>query len=374
MIDISLITEAVSGGSFDNYNSYVPAMEFVDDLDESTFLSARAAVLSEASNVFEYCHSVDEIMTEAVVVGNIENAAIISENAVSNVFQKIKKILNKIISVFKGLINKIKAFFYTLTGKTDKWVKLIRPRAQAASKRRGKGTIDAMMHDWKLDKVRDHITTVATVVSTVKTNTIDNMVTEIGEKINSSTDTSEMSSEDVDKFYCTNAGVEEDFNIKDFNSETIKTRLNEIWKEMSGGEKSNMSLSVTTMIDAVDGAKKLKSQYDSALSAAVNAYSAAEKRADTASKRFQNDEANDLKDPYATKPGETTDSDQYKSRIKSNKNKIAICEGYVRYIKVTGDISTSIIQMAIKAVKTMCSEYMGAVNRFVGVRDAAVNK
>lgn len=370
MIDISLLTEAVSGGSFSGSDSYVPAMEFTGELDESTFMTARAVVLTEAVGISEFCHQSEEILTEAVM-NDLDRAVVISESAVDTVINKIKSIIDKIIAIFKGLINKIKAFFYTLTGKTDKWVKLIRPRARAASQRKSKGEVEANMHEWKIENIKKVLDSCKSETDDVKAFDIETKAKDLEDNATNK----DMSDDEIDKILirelqvsCNAAG-----NGKapdDLSQESMKSALNDVWEAVSGGGKTTVTIGVTKMIDEVDGSKKLKSELDKALSAAQTAYEAAKKKLNTIDKNRRNDE--DVKTMYDTKADEA--ETVKKGRIAKMENVLKFYSGYSRALKFKADYVTGSTQAAIKAVKTMCSEYMGAVNRFVGVRDAAVNK
>lgn len=370
MIDISLLTEAASGGSFGSSDSYVPAMEFTGELDESTFLTARAAILTEAVGISEFCHQSEEILTEAVM-NDLDRAVVISESAIDTVVNKIKSIIDKIIAIFKGLINKIKAFFYTLTGKTDKWVKLIRPRARAASQRKSKGEVEANMHEWNVANIKKVLDSCKSETDTIKTFDIE---TKAGDLEDNATN-KDMSDDEIDKILirelqvsCNAAGNGK--TPDDLSQESLKSALNDVWEAVSGGEKTTVTIGVTKMIDEVDGAKKLKSDLDKALSAAQSAYELAKKKLNTVTTKRR--DKDDLKNLYDNKDSE--DENVKKGRISRGENILKFYNGYSRTLKFKADYVTGSTQAAIKAVKTMCSEYMGAVNHFVGVRDAAVNK
>lgn len=371
MIDISLLTEAASGGSFGGYNSYTPAMEFTGELDESTFMTARTAVLTEAVGISEFCHQSEEILTEAVM-NDLDRAVVISENAFDTVVQKIKKLIDKIIAVIKGLFNKIKAFFYTLTGKTDKWVKLIRPRVRAASQRKGKGEVEASMHEWNLSDINTISNHITEYVNDINAIDVESNMADYVTKV--AADGTEMDADAIDKIFIREMQIK-DLDNKDFSdlsAESLKNFMNVMWERLSGGEKTTVTKSVDSMISAVEGSKKLKASLDKGLSSAERAYQSVKKKLDTASSKFKN--TDDIKNMYSDDAKANEDEPTTKKRIATNKNKISMYDGYGRALKFNSDRTTGTIQMAIKAVKTMCSEYMGAVNRFVGVRDAAVNK
>src|SRR5699024_4742595 len=142
--------------------------------------------------------------------------------AFDTVIQKIKNLIDKIIQVIKGLFNKVKAFFYTLTGKTDKWVKLIRPRAKAASQRKGKGEIEANMHDWNLDRIGKALDETKKYTENIKNEDIAKIVADVANKVNS--DGTEMDADAIDKILIDEFEITDEKGTKasDLSQETLK--------------------------------------------------------------------------------------------------------------------------------------------------------
>lgn len=130
------------------YESTVPAMSFAG-LDAIQVCSAgRAAVMHEAVCFREFAVQSDEILAEAVMT-NPDAVDVLSENIFSNIAEKAKKVFDKIVAAVKALIQRIKAFFFKLTGKTDKWVKIMEVRVREARKTGNRRDgITYEMHDW----------------------------------------------------------------------------------------------------------------------------------------------------------------------------------------------------------------------------------
>lgn len=130
------------------YESSVPAMSFAG-LDAIQVCSAgRAAVMYEAVCFREFAVQSDEILAEAVMT-NPDAVDVLSENIFSNIAEKAKKVFDKIVAAVKALIQRIKAFFFKLAGKTDKWVKIMEVRVREARKTGNRRDgITYEMHDW----------------------------------------------------------------------------------------------------------------------------------------------------------------------------------------------------------------------------------
>ena len=128
--------------------SSVPAMSFVG-LDAIQVCTAgRAAVMHEAVCFREFAVQSDEILAEAVMT-NPDAVDVLSENIFNNIAEKARKVFDKIVAAVKALIQRIKAFFFKLTGKTDKWVKIMEVRVREARKTGNRRDgITYEMHDW----------------------------------------------------------------------------------------------------------------------------------------------------------------------------------------------------------------------------------
>lgn len=135
------------------YESTVPAMSFAGLDAIQACAAGRAAVMHEAVCFREFAVQSDEILAEAVMT-NPDAVDVLSENIFSNIAEKAKKVFEKIVAAVKALIQRIKAFFFKLTNKTDKWVKIMEVRVREARKTGNRRDgITYEMHDWDEDYI-----------------------------------------------------------------------------------------------------------------------------------------------------------------------------------------------------------------------------
>lgn len=129
----------------------IPAYNFIGGLDEATS-EMNYILMSEAVDLMAFQTGASEIMTEAAI-NNPDSLSALSENVFQTVGAKVKAFIDKIISMVKGIIEKIKAFFFKLTGKIDKWLGVMKPRITKASGFSGAGDQDIEMHQWDVDYI-----------------------------------------------------------------------------------------------------------------------------------------------------------------------------------------------------------------------------
>jgi len=149
MISVFTLSQAITESTTRVVDN-VPAYEFAtDDLNECT-AEFNYALVNEASNIREIMASTDEILAEAAFEnpGSVDE---LNENVFTTLKDGVVKFFNKIIAMVKGLIEKLKAFFYKMTGKTDKWLKIMEPRIKDAKRNKGYGDVSMEMYDWKPD-------------------------------------------------------------------------------------------------------------------------------------------------------------------------------------------------------------------------------
>lgn len=97
-----------------------------DDLFECSAEMAYQ-IANESAFMNEMFMVTDEILAEAAM-NNPDRFDVINENVFSKIIEGVKKFLDKIIAMVKGIIDRIAAFFYKMTGKTDKWLKVMKPK------------------------------------------------------------------------------------------------------------------------------------------------------------------------------------------------------------------------------------------------------
>lgn len=124
-----MLQEAVVRSNNGGYICNVQPYEFgSDDLHECSAEMAYQ-IANEAANMAEMFMVTDEILAEAAL-NNPDAYFVVNENIFKKIGENIRKFVDKIIAMVKGVIDRIGAFFYKMTGKTDKWLKIMRPKIQ----------------------------------------------------------------------------------------------------------------------------------------------------------------------------------------------------------------------------------------------------
>ena len=131
-------------------HSPIAAYEFgTDNLNECT-ADMNYRIMSEAADMREIIVSTDELLAEAAMTAP-DRVDTLHENVFTTIKEGVIKFFNKIISMVKGIIEKIKAYFYKMTGKTDKWVKIMEPKIQAAQRQPGYSDFSVECYRWNPD-------------------------------------------------------------------------------------------------------------------------------------------------------------------------------------------------------------------------------
>lgn len=154
MLNIFKLTDAISESAVGTTNiASIQPYEFIGSMAECT-AEFNYEVMSEAASFMEFYANSEEIMTEAAVM-NSAAMDTISESVFTKVKEGVTKFIDKIIAMVKGVIEKLKAFMYKLTGKTDKWLSVMRPKIKDAQGRRGAGEASAEMHEWDVEYINN---------------------------------------------------------------------------------------------------------------------------------------------------------------------------------------------------------------------------
>lgn len=129
-----MLQEGISR-SVNNYICNVQPFAFgSDDLNECSAEMAYQ-IANEAANLHEMFMITDEILAEAAMNQADTNAFnVVNESIFKKIGEGIKKFIDKIIAMVKGIIDRIAAFFYKMTGKTNKWLEVMKPRIEAVKK------------------------------------------------------------------------------------------------------------------------------------------------------------------------------------------------------------------------------------------------
>lgn len=366
------LNEAVNvGGSVD-----VDAYNFIGDLDESTFLEANHEIMSEAAAFSEFVTVSDEAMVEAAISGTLSEAqqVALSENVFKQIMDGIKKFLDKVIAMVKGLINKLKAFFYKFTGKTSKWVGIMKEPIKKARSRKGASDFKYGMHEWKEDFVLTKMSDAAGSLLS-KINSTDESAlattTKLYTNVGNARKDWDPQSDDAKKYVeGLDKSIEEFNNKKEKFTESLTKDATSafgvsandtdgMWREVeklaTGGEKSEVAIysKIDSMISTIDGSKKtienLKKVYEKHLK--------------------------DLSDMRKRVDKADTDLSKMNKDVPDN-----VASGLRRYVSSSMDyikhqISSveNIVNTAqsknLKYVQSMVSEYMSALSKFSGIKD-----
>lgn len=97
----------------------------------------------------------DEILAEAAI-NNPDALDSLSESVFSGIIDGVKKFFNKIISMITGIIDKLMAHIYQVTGKTDKWLKIMEPKIKDVLQHQGGyEDVEYEMYEYDPDYIND---------------------------------------------------------------------------------------------------------------------------------------------------------------------------------------------------------------------------
>lgn len=389
MLNIYSLTQAITESAAgvvtpDN----IPAYNFIGGLDEATS-EMNFILMAEAADLCAFRAGADEIMCEAAIA-NPESLEALSENVFQTVGAKIKAFIDKVIAMVKGMIEKIKAFFFKLTGKIDKWLTVMKPRITKASGYSGAGDQTIEMHKWDGDYIASEGGMVSGLGAmaedmTKKANDKFAMVEAARTKIDSaktsfmSDDNREKGGDDEKVKAAVKAMSDEMDKMKEGASDSDEkfraeiaaalgvdaSTMDEMWtavtKKATGGEKVTMKFSeaaggkgVDGMLKHIEGSKKaisaLKKAYEKHLTDLSKVKSAVEKayRADSKVEKLD-------KFPSELKG-------KYQSYITELSNDAT------RHISIMESALNTAKSKHIGYVQQMTSEYMGALSKYANFK------
>lgn len=152
MLNVFKLQEAVNESVNGQYRvPSVEAHEFIGTMDEAV-VEFNDIIMTEAVEFKHFIACSDEIMTEAAL-NNPDRVDSIQEASFGNIKEGMLKLFRKIKEAIKGMINKLKALFFKLTKKTDDWIKIMKPRIEAAKKNSGTSDMQYEMHNWDIDYI-----------------------------------------------------------------------------------------------------------------------------------------------------------------------------------------------------------------------------
>lgn len=381
----NMVNESANGVM--SINTIAP-YEFIGGLDEATS-EMNYVLMAEAADMVSIYTGAGEIMTEAAI-NNPDSLSALSENVFQTVGAKVKAFIDKVIAMVKGMIEKIKAFFFKLTGKIDKWLTVMKPRINKAAGISGASDQEVEMHKWdveyiateggmasRLGKMAEEMTKKSedkfTYVEELKTsiamiksgmsddyrkkNADDTGVARAVQDMDAAIEKAKTSTEDIVEESRKMAAAALD--VEDGNS------MDEIWsavtKRATGGEKITMKFSeaaggkgVDGMLKGVENSKKsieaLKKAYEKHLNDLGKLKSAVEKAFKTDSKIDKIDEfPTELRGKYQTVITDTANM-------------------ATKHISIAESVLNTAKSKHIAYVQQMTSEYMSALSKFANYK------
>lgn len=368
------INESVAGfGSVADVEAY----EFVGDLSESTFLEMNHEIMCEAVAINEFVGGAEEAMVEAAFNGATEEKQYaMVENVFEQLLAGIKKFIDKIIAMVKGLINKLKAFFYKFTGKTDKWCSAMEKPIEVAQNRHGASDFKYTMHKWDRDYILNKMSNGAKAVFDYTMENSDTV-------------------KDVKAYTSTWAGDLKTFAGKNPQDEDVQKKIKSfdgVAKNLDNQHEGNEKASIKNLAKCLDvsGVETLDAVWRDVEKKAVGTekieqaiYSDVENMFKTV--KESKDTINKLKESYEkhlTKLADfrkkLEDIDRELKRVdKVPTNLVSACKDVINknFKYVTDEIKfaetavNNIRSKNLKYLQTMVSEYMGALSKFSGIKD-----
>lgn len=350
--------------------SDVPMMECtgldaISAADECTL-----AVLEAANDYMAFSVGAQELLIETALT-DPSRVETLSENVFDNIVKKVKNVIDKIIAAVKKIIDMLKAFFFKLTGKTDKWLSLMKPKITAAQGRRGNSDLTAEMHEWDEEYISSGIS--AGIEAALKQWDHSDGAAKYDALVNDAKATfTELSSKGKDYDNdATHDALDKDRDAANEEIEKLPAEigshfgfgsvndLNELYKEIrekaTGGEKTTVHYGTNTskMLTVIEGSKKLYNSlnktYNGYLKALNNFRSKVDK---TSNIKFDNE-----KDAPAGAAAATREALQ------------AAIDDVVRITTIYHSATDSIRKINLDCINQMTQEYMTVLTKFVNAKE-----
>ena len=149
LTSISLMA-AINESSF----AYTPSNDIIAEsftgLDAIQAIDAGIGmVTNEAADFMRFAIGSNELLIENTLSQN-SNLEALSENVFTGIIENAKKFFHKMAEIVKGILQKIQAYFYALTGKTNKWADLM---SKKINNQKAGVEVKVEMHEWKKDEI-----------------------------------------------------------------------------------------------------------------------------------------------------------------------------------------------------------------------------
>lgn len=231
-------------------------------------------VTNEAADFMKFAIGSNELLIESTL-SQSHNLEALSENVFTGVIENVKKFFRKMVEIVKGILQKIQAYFYALTGKTNKWADLM---GKKINNQKSGVEVKVEMHEWKQDEVLSGLGNKANNLvskwSEGLKKEIDSIDSIIGSYKNMATGTKDVenynSNDDMEAFRKNNDERNErmaEDNLKTFNTvlgvsaNSVSDIASELTKEVTGGDVNTVTVSssnANTMLTVIKGASKTR--------------------------------------------------------------------------------------------------------------------
>lgn len=368
LTSISLMA-AINESSF----AYTPSNDIIAEsftgLDAIQAIDAGIGmVTNEAADFMRFAIGSNELLIENTLSQN-PNLEALSENVFTGIIENVKKFFRKMIEVVKGILQKIQAYFYALTGKTNKWADLM---SKKINNQKSGVEVKVEMHEWKQDEVLSGLGNKANkLVDSWSTevkgaiDTIDNQIEKFKNAATASRDVEDYNDDDMDTFR-KNSDANNEARTEKFLgifNQVLGTSANsasdvssELTKEINGGDMNTVTVSssnANSMLTVVKGASKtrdgLEKSYKKYLKVLDDALKTLDKIKPDSMKM---DGEKDAKNPRAF-----TDA---RERIKTHVNTL---------VSETNQFHTmieAVRKVNLTCLDNMTREYMTALNKYAG--------
>lgn len=369
------MNEAVENGSFHSGGTKVRLMDAPEDINEA-IAYCNFQVMQEAVSGMQYSNTVNEMMTEAVMY-NPDAVGPMAEAGLGGIKEAFKKFFTKIKSAVQTIIARVKEFFAKITGKCDKFVKLIEPRikaAQGTNKKLNDTTVS--MHKWDFDKLMnkptediykdfgsaDEISDAA--VALIGDNfdkflgKYDNQMANIVQQIDDQVEKKKEQLEEFKKSYYSDYG----------NASSLEEAIKHKSEEITNGDKTDMKVSeigIDKMMNFLKTVNKERNKIDSTWNKIITKLTKLEKDVNTKMEKVVSN---------FNKTG-TADGKGNKDEMKGVNS--AYTAAYERLVRASYEIMTTSISMTnslcshtqsmqISLIKQCAKECMNALSKVAG--------
>lgn len=386
MLNIFKLTDAISESAVGTTNiASIQPYEFIGSMAECT-AEFNYEVMSEAASFMEFYANSEEIMTEAAVM-NPDALDLLTESVFSKIKEHVMKFIDKIIAMVKGMVEKLKAFFFKLTGKTDKWLSIMKPKIKEAQGRRGSGDVTFEMHEWNVDYVNSGLQSGISSLAekAVKdalpnASDVDKAISYKANRVKSVASNYAQSADDNAESEQSKAALKSLDTAIDYINNSIEeyrekfpatlaaavgvsenSSLDAVWKAVNekatGGEKKTVQIGnqVDRMVTGVEGSKKCIDSLKKVYEKHVKDLSNYRKQVENTFKKIEVFDKDDTT-AQAVKSSVSTYLNAYSKKI-------------VNILQMNETACSNAQGMNTSFVQTMTTEYMNALTRFAGYKE-----